>query len=167
MMFPKDKKYCRLTPEGLLEHLLEIGAIVEKNGRYFSEYDENMRQWTRYRVCLYLSRKYGYRSKHTRTIRNLVEETTDEYNIHWEKYEHWMMRDNSVKRMEQICQRDFTDLPKSAVHRATSYFSALKRLGFSDEKIGARLKPYLEKLFNGVSDIRTCRINSKHARYDA
>ena len=162
-MFPREKRYCTLTPEGLLELLLEIGAIVEKNGRYFSQYDENMRQWTRYRVNIYLSRKYGYHSNHTRTIRNLVEETTDEYNIHWEKYDHWMMRENSVKRMEQICQRDFTDLPRRAVHRATSYYSEIKRMGFSDEKIEERMKPYLEKLFSGVKDIRRCRINSRKA----
>ena len=62
---------------------------------------------------------------------------------------------------------EFDELDMSDWHRVISYYSGLKKSGTSSEKIRERMRAYVPKIFNGVKDVRTCRINARHAHNDA
>ena len=167
LYMPANTPRCKWTVDECLEFMLDIGAVVQNDNGYSSGWSEDMRQWSKNRVIQAIAKKCGYKSKHTVTLRNLVDRTSDEFNIRWEYLGRWTFEDTLAKQISEITGRDIDELDKRDWCRVVSYYSGLKRAGLSDEKIKERMQAYIPKVFNGVRDVRTCRINARHAHSDA
>jgi hypothetical protein len=147
--------------------MIDIGAVVQNDNGYTSGWSEDMRQWSKNRVCLAIAKKCGYHSKHTVTLRNLIDRTSEEFNIRWDYQGRWVFEKTLAKEVSEMTGYDIDELDLKDWHRVISYYSGLKRARHPTEKIERQMKEYVKKVFNGVKDVRTCRINSRKARYDA
>jgi hypothetical protein len=147
--------------------MIDIGAVVQNDNGYTSGWSEDMRQWSKNRVCLAISKKCGYKSRHTVTLRNLVDRTSEEFNIRWDYQGRWVFEKTLAKEVSEMTGYDIDELEMSDWHRVISYYSGLKRARHPSEKIERQMKEYVKKVFKGVKDVRTCRINSRKARNDA
>jgi hypothetical protein len=152
---------CNWTVDETLEFMIDIGAVVQNDNGYSSGWSEDLKQWSKNRVIRAIAKKCGYHSKHTVTLRNLVDRVTDEYQIEWNYHGRWTFEDTLAKQIGELTGYDIDELDKRDWCRAVSYYSGLKRSGMSDEKIEERMKVYIPKVFNGVSDVRRYRINSR------
>ena len=164
---PSKIPRCNWTVDECLEYMLDIGAVVQNDNGYSSGWSEDMRQWSKNLVCIAIGKKCGYKSKHTRTIRTLVDQTSDEYQIVWNYHGRWIFEKTQSKELSEMTGYDIDELDTKDWHRVISYYSGLKRSGTPSEKIEKQMKVYVMKVFNGVKDVRRCRINARHARYDA
>jgi hypothetical protein len=164
---PSKLPICRWTLDETLEFLLDIGAVVKNDNGYTSGWSEDMIQWTKNRACIAIAKKCGYHSKHTRTLRSLIDRVTEEFQIVWNYQGRWVFEKTISKEVSEMTGYDVDELNRRDWRRVVCYFSGLKRAGLSDEKIRERMLAYLPKVFNGVIDVRRCRVNARHARYDA
>jgi hypothetical protein len=155
---------CNWTVDETLEFMIDIGAVVKNDNGYTSGWSEDMRQWSKNRVCLAIAKKCGYHSKHTVTLRNLVDRTSEEFNIRWDYQGRWVFEKTLAKEVSEITGYDIDDLNMKDWHRAVSYFSGLKKSGASSEKIERQMKAYIPKIFKGIKDVRRCRINSRRSK---
>lgn len=160
---PANTPRCKWSIDETLEFLIEIGAVVENDSGYASGWSEDMRQWSKNRAILAIAKKCGYTSRHTVTLRNLVDRVTDEFQIKWEYLGRWNFEKTLAKEVSEMTGYDVDELEMSDWHRVISYFSGLKRARHPAEKIERQMKEYVKKVFNGVKDVRTCRINSRKA----
>jgi hypothetical protein len=144
--------------------MIDIGAVVQNDNGYTSGWSEDMRQWSKNRVCLAIAKKCGYHSKHTVTLRNLIDRTSEEFNIRWDYQGRWVFEKTLAKEVSEITGYDIDDLNMKDWHRAVSYFSGLKKSGASSEKIERQMKAYIPKIFKGIKDVRRCRINSRRSK---
>ena len=163
---PANIPLCNWTLDETLEFLIEIGAVVENDSGYASGWSDDMRQWSKNRAILAIAKKCGYTSRHTVTLRNLVDRVTDEYHIVWNYQGRWVFEKTLAKEVSEMTGYDVDELDSSDWHRVISYYSGLKRARHPAEKIERQMKEYVRKVFNGVKDVRTCRINARHARND-
>lgn len=163
---PANIPICRWTVDETLEFMLEIGAVEKNDTGYSSGWSSDMKQWSKNRVCIAICNKCGYHSKHTATVRNLVNRTSEEFNIKWNYQGRWIFENTMAKEISEITGYDMDALNYRDWHRAVSYFSGLKKSGAPSEKIERQMKAYIPKVFKGIKDVRRCRINSRHARND-
>ena len=152
---------CRWTVDEALEFMIDIGAVVQNDNSYTSGWTEDLKQWTKNQVCIAISKKWGYTSKHTRTIRNLVDRVTEEFQIEWNYQGRWVFEKTLAKEVSEMSGYDVVGLNRRDWRRVICYYSGLKRSGLSDEKIRERMMTYLPKVFSGVRDVRRCRINGR------
>lgn len=164
---PANAPLCNWTIDETLEFMIDLGAVVKNDNGYSSGWSEDMVQWSKNKVILAIAKKCGYHSNHTKTLRNLVDRVTDEYHIVWNYLGRWTFEKTLAKEVSEITGYDVDELDMSDWHRVISYYSGLKKSGASSEKIERQMKAYIPKIFSGVKDVRTCRINSRHARNDA
>lgn len=85
----KYHKLTGVTPDRLLEIMLDLGALKKTELGYRYAYDDEGRAWTKYRVGKELSImfKYKARSRHPPyAILRLLKKTSDEYCITWPEY---------------------------------------------------------------------------------
>ena len=160
---PANIPLCRWTVDETLEFMLDIGAVVQNDNGYTSGWSEDMRQWSKNRVIQAIAKKCGYKSRHTVTLRNLVDRTSEEFNIRWDYLGRWTFEDTLAKQISDMTGYDVDELDQKDWCRVVAYYSGLKRSGISPEKIERRMKVYVPKVFSGVKDVRTCRINSRKA----
>ena len=164
---PANIPLCRWTVDETLEFMIDIGAVVKNDNGYTSGWSEDMKQWSKNRVIHAIAKKCGYQSRHTVTLRNLVDRTSEEFNIRWDYLGRWTFEDTLAKQISEISGRDIDELDKRDWCRVVAYYSGLKRSGTPSEKIRERMRAYVPKVFNGVKDVRRFRINARHARNDA
>jgi len=160
---PANHPLCTWSLDETLEFMIDIGAVVKNDNGYTSGWSEDMRQWTKNRVILAIAKKCGYTSRHTVTLRNLVDRVTDEYQIVWDYQGRWVFDKTLAKEVSEMTGYDIDELDSSDWHRVISYYSGLKRARHPAEKIERQMREYVKKVFNGVKDVRTCRINSRKA----
>ena len=163
---PANHPLCTWSLDETLEFLIEIGAVVQNDNSYTSGWTEDLRQWSKNRAILAIAKKCGYTSRHTVTLRNLVDRVTDEFQIKWNYLGRWVFEKTLAKEVSEMTGYDVEELDKKDWHRIISYFSGLKRAGIPEEKIRERMLAYLPKIFSGVRDVRKCRLNARHARND-
>lgn len=164
---PANTPRCKWTVDETLEFMIDIGAVVQNDNGYTSGWSEDMRQWSKNRVIQAIAKKCSYKSRHTVTLRNLVDRVTDEFQIKWDYLGRWTFEKTLAKEVSEITGYDIDELEMSDWHRVISYYSGLKRARHPAEKIERQMREYVRKVFNGVKDVRTCRINSRKARNDA
>lgn len=85
----KYHKLTRVTPDRLLEILLNLGALKKTELGYRYAYDDEGRAWTKYRVGKELSTMFKYKasSRHPPyAVLRLLKKTSDEYCITWPEY---------------------------------------------------------------------------------
>ena len=164
---PANTPLCNWTVDETLEFMIDIGAVEKNDSGYTSGWSEDMRQWSKNRVIQAIAKKCGYKSRHTVTLRNLVDRTSEEFNIRWDYLGRWTFENTLAKEVSEMTGYDIDDLDQKDWCRVVAYYSGLKRSGTPSEKIRERMRAYVPKVFNGVKDVRRCRINARHARYDA
>ena len=160
---PANTPLCNWTVDETLEFMIDIGAVEKNDSGYTSGWSEDMRQWSKNRVIQAIAKKCGYKSRHTVTLRNLVDRTSEEFNIRWDYLGRWTFEDTLAKQISDMTGYDVDELDQKDWCRVVAYYSGLKRSGISPEKIERRMKVYVPKVFSGVKDVRTCRINSRKA----
>ena len=160
---PANTPLCNWTVDETLEFMIDIGAVEKNDSGYTSGWSEDMRQWSKNRVIQAIAKKCGYISRHTVTLRNLVDRTSEEFNIRWDYLGRWTFEDTLAKQISDMTGYDVDELDQKDWCRVVAYYSGLKRSGISPEKIERRMKVYVPKVFSGVKDVRTCRINSRKA----
>lgn len=161
MNMPANTPLCNWTVDETLEFMIDIGAVVKNDNGYTSGWSEDMIQWSKNRVIHAIAKKCGYQSRHTVTLRNLVDRVTDEYHIVWNYLGRWTFEKTLAKEISEMTGYDVDELNLKDWHRAVSYFSGLKRAGTPSDEIKERMKAYVPKIFNGVRDVRRCRINQR------
>ena len=160
---PSRLPICNWSVDECLELLIDIGAVVQNDNSYTSGWTEDLRQWTKNLACIAISKKCKMRSKHTRTIRNLVDRVTDEFQIKWDYQGRWIFEKTLAKEVSEMTGYDVVGLSRRDWRRVICYYSGLKRAGLSEEKLKERMMAYLPKVFSGVRDVRKCRVNARKA----